>query len=371
MEVPRFARQVVTALLTFLLVFGTLGTAGLVSRAAAQEQGEMSKVEVVERVGPAVVTVYNLTTAPSLFGQQAEAQVQGAGTGFIISEEGYIVTNWHVVDGGDAFQVILQDGTPVEAELIGIDARDDLAVVKIAPENVPAVVSFGDSDAVQPGQEVLAIGSPLGAFANTVTAGIISGTGRNQLAPQEATMCQDYSNLIQHDAAINHGNSGGPLFNLRGEVIGVNTLGIPTDASGQPVQGIFFAVPSNTVETMVTQLIEDGSISRAYLGVTFYELSPQMANQYELPVDFGALVSEIESGSPAEQSGLQRNDIIVGVNGQEISADRTFTDVMLGIPGNTEATFTVLREGQTQDIQVLLGESEVDFSECSLQPQLP
>lgn len=369
MSLSRITRQAITAMLALFLVFGTLTGAGLVSHAAAQQ--EMTKVEVVEKVGPAVVTVYNMTTGPSLFGQSSEAQVQGAGTGFIISEEGYIVTNWHVVDGGDAFQVILQDGTPVDAELIGIDARDDLAVVKIDPAEVPAVVSFGDSDALKPGQDVIAIGSPLGAFTNTVTAGIVSGVGRNQLAAQDQAQCQDYSNLIQHDAAINQGNSGGPLFNLQGEVVGVNTLGIPTNEQGLPVQGLFFAVPSNTVEAMVTQLIETGSIRRAYLGVTFYELTPEMARTYELPVDYGALVSEVAGDSPAADAGLARNDIITAINGTAVEQNQTFSELMLQQqPGDT-VTFTVLRDGQTSDVQVTLGEAEVDFSECTLQPSNP
>jgi 2-alkenal reductase len=364
MTFTRVRRQVITALLAFFLAFGSLSGAGLLTQVSAQET--MSKVDVVKEVGQAVVTVYNMTTGPSLFGQQ-EAQVQGAGTGFIISEEGYIVTNWHVVDGGDAFQVILSDGTPVDAELIGIDPRDDLAVVKIDPSEVPAVVSFGDSDALLPGQEVLAIGSPLGAFTNTVTAGIISGVGRNQLAAQDPAMCQDYSNLIQHDAAINHGNSGGPLFNMQGEVVGVNTLGIPTDSSGQPVQGLFFAVPSNTVSIAVNQLIEDGSISRSYLGVTFYELSPEMAKQYELPVEYGALISEVAAGSPAEDAGLARNDIITAVNGTAVSESQSFGEMMFPIQAGETVTFTVLRDGGTQDIQVTLGEADIDFSQCSLQ----
>lgn len=369
MAVPRHLRQVIAMMLALLLAFGSFAGAGFLTQATAQEG--MTKVEVVERVGPAVVTVYNLTTGPSLFGQTADAQVRGAGTGFIISEEGYIVTNWHVVDGGDAFQVILFDGTPVEAELIGIDVRDDLAVVRIDPREVPAVVSFGDSDALKPGQDVLAIGSPLGAFENTVTAGIVSGIGRNQLQAQDSTMCQNYSNLVQHDAAINQGNSGGPLFNMDGEVVGVNTLGIPTNQQGMPVQGLFFAVPSNTVQAMVTQLIETGSISRAYLGITYYELSPEMARTYELPVDYGALISEVAGGSPAEAAGLQRNDIILAVNGVEVARNQLFSELMLTQQPGETVSYTILRDGETGDLQVTLGETEVDFSECSLEPSLP
>lgn len=364
----RVLRRFPVAILALLMAFGSF--AGV---AAQSTTNPMSKVEVVDQVGPAVVTVWNITTQPNLFGQtsQGEAVVQGAGTGFIISEEGYVVTNWHVVEGGDAFMVILSDGTQVEAELIGEDPRDDLAVVKIAPDAVPAVVAFGDSTQLAPGEEVLAIGTPLGLFSNTVTAGIVSGVGRNDLAPEVPSVCQNYTNLIQHDAAINHGNSGGPLFNLAGEVVGVNTLGIPTDAQGQPVQGIYFAIPSHTVQGVVDQMIETGTISRGYLGVTFYEIFPQMAAQAELPVQYGALIDEVEEGSPAGDAGLQQNDIIVGVNGTEIGDGQPFSAIMNTVGPNETVTFSVLRDGETQDIEVTLGEAPIDFSDCSLQPQMP
>lgn len=365
----RLLKRLPIALLALLMAIGSFSAASVAAQTTA-EQG-MTKVEVVEQVGDAVVTVHNLTTGPALLGQQAEPQVQGAGTGFIISEEGYIVTNWHVVEGGDVFRVYLSDGTPVDAELIGIDPRDDLAVVKIDPSAVPDVVSFGNSDAVQPGQDVLAIGSPLGAFTNTVTAGIISGVGRNQLAPESPTVCQNYSNLIQHDAAINSGNSGGPLFNMQGEVVGVNTLGIPTDASGQPIQGLFFAIPSNTVEDVVNQLIESGSITRGYLGVTYYELFPELAAQAQLPVEYGALISEVAADSPAETAGLQTEDIVVAVNGTEVSAENPFSSLMNPIQPNEQVTMTVLRGGETLDITVTLGETEIDFSQCSIPDQMP
>jgi 2-alkenal reductase len=370
MTTARMLRRFPLALLAILMVFASFFASGVAAQTPTQSQ--MTKVEVVDQVGEAVVTVYNLTTGPNLLGQgQAEAQVQGAGTGFIISEEGYIVTNWHVVEGGDAFVVYLSDGTEVEAELIGIDPRDDLAVVKIDPASVPAVVEFGDSDALKPGQDVLAIGSPLGAFTNTVTAGIVSGVGRNQLAAQDPSVCQDYSNLIQHDAAINSGNSGGPLFNMQGEVIGVNTLGISEQTSGQSVQGIFFAIPSNTVEGVVNQLIETGSITRGYLGVTYYELFPEFSAQYELPVEFGALVSEVAAGSPASEAGIQPEDIIVAVNGTDVSAENPFSVLMNPVEPNEQVTLTVLRGGETQEISVTLGETEIDFSQCTIPDQAP
>ncbi|MGI8643873.1 MAG: S1C family serine protease [Thermomicrobiales bacterium] len=190
-------------------------------------------VEVVQRVGPAVVTVINRQQARG--GQLLQA---GAGTGFIISDEGYIVTNQHVVEGGMSFDVILANGESRHARLVGEDRLSDLAVMQMEGP-VPATVPLADSAQLQPGQRVLAIGSPLGAFTNTVTRGIVSAVDRD--FPGAGT----YANLVQHDAAINPGNSGGPLLNLAGQVVGVNTLGIQRNADGSPAQGLFFAVASN------------------------------------------------------------------------------------------------------------------------------
>ncbi len=327
----------------------------------------MTKVEVVDEVAPAVVTVYNLATNPALLGDaQSQPQTQGAGTGFIIDEEGHIVTNWHVVEGGAEFAVLLQDGTEVEAELIGTDPRDDLAVVKIDPEAVPATVPFGSSAELQPGQDILAIGSPLGAFSNSVTAGIVSALGRNQLSSGNAT-CQNYSNLIQHDAAINPGNSGGPLFNLQGEVVGVNTLGIPVAEGGQPVQGLFFAVPSSTVKTAVQQLIETGTVTQAWVGIAFHSIDSSFANQYDLPVDHGILVTEIEAGSPADQADLQTGDIITAIEGVEITPTRALADIMFQHQPGETVTLSVIRDGEQSEVELTLGESPLNFEDCTLQ----
>jgi len=351
--------------MTLLLAVSIIGGPGLVTRAVAQDTGEMTKVEVVEKVAPAVVTVINIATAPALFGQAAEPQAQGAGTGFIIDTDGHIVTNWHVVDGGSSFAVILSDGTQLDAELVGSDARDDLAVVKIDPSQVPATVSFGDSSTLKPGQDVLAIGSPLGAFSNSVTAGIVSALGRNQLSSGNAS-CQNYSNLIQHDAAINHGNSGGPLFNMNGEVIGVNTLGIPTDQNGQPVQGLFFAVPSNTVQVAVQQLIETGTITQAWVGIAFYSIDASLANQYQLPADHGILISEVQSGSPAADAGLQVEDIITSVDGVDITPENDLASIMFNYQPGDVVKLTVFRGDQQQDIDLTVGEAPLDASQCTL-----
>lgn len=346
-----------------------LGLVVLAPVAAAQEQeGEMSAPEVVEQVGDAVVTVINEQTVSSAFGQEQTQQV-GAGTGFIIDNEGHIVTNWHVVTGGTSYVVILADGTEVNAELIGEDPRDDLAVVKIDPDVVPASVDFGDSNALRPGEAVLAIGSPLGAFGNTVTHGIISALDRDQFGSEG--ICTSYTNLIQHDAAINQGNSGGPLFNLSGEVIGVNTLGIPsTGPGGIPVQGLFFAVPSETVVAVVDQLINQGFITAPYLGITFITLNPQLAAINNLEYDRGLLVQSVEPGGPASQAGIQPNDIILSLNGNEIRPDNTLSTMLLEYePGDT-VELTVDRGGELITLPLTFGEAPEElFEQCTLRGQ--
>lgn len=334
---------------------------------AQQAQTEMTPVELVDKVGSAVVTVINQQKVGDMFGNQETVQA-GAGTGFIIDEEGHIVTNWHVVTGGTSFSVILSDGTEVPAQLMGEDPRDDLAVVKIDPSAVPATVALGDSSQLQQGQTVLAIGSPLGAFGNTVTMGIVSALNRNQLENPESNYCQNYTNLIQHDAAINPGNSGGPLFNLKGEVVGVNTLGIPSSQGGTPIQGIFFAVPSNTVAAVVDELIQTGSISIPYIGITLVELNPQIASVNDLPVSQGIYVDSVEPGSPAEAAGLQPGDIITAVEGAELNLDNSLADMLLNYEAGDSVTMDVLRDDQEGTVNLTFGEVDPSvFEQCTLQ----
>ncbi len=359
----RFINLLLVAILAPLL--------STVSVVAQDTEEDLTAVEVVERVGPAVVTVINLQTVQDgMFGgPQQDVQV-GAGTGFIIDQEGHVVTNWHVVTGGASFLVILADGTELEAELVGEDPRNDLAVVKIDPAAVPGGARFGNSDALQPGQTVLAIGSPLGEFGNTVTRGIVSALNRDQL--DLPGLCGNYSNLIQHDAAINQGNSGGPLFNLQGEVIGVNTLGIPISQGGVPVQGLFFAVPSNTVIQVAQQMIAQGFISSPYFGIGFASLNPQVSAVNEIPVDFGVFIRNVEPGGPAAEAGLQPNDIILAIDGTELSVNQTLSSLLLDYaPGDT-VELTVLRQGQQQAISFTFGEVPQElFEECSLPGQAP
>jgi 2-alkenal reductase len=312
-------------------------------------------VAVVQRVGPAVVTVINEQTVTGFGAVSGQVQPAGIGTGFIIDEDGHIVTNWHVVTGGEKYIVVFANGEKRDATLVGSDEISDLAVVQVEGD-VPGVVSFGDSSQLQPGQPVLAIGSPLGAFSNSVTEGIISAVGRNfPIDPMQATS-SSYTNLIQHDAAINPGNSGGPLLNMDGEVIGVNTLGIPSDPNGQPVQGLFFAIPSNTVKNITDELIATGSVAYPFVGVSFVPLTPTLAAQAGLDVDYGVYVADVSPDSPAEAAGIKPDDIITEMDGTKIDQDNSFSEQLFKHKPGDEVEFTIHRDGKDSTVTVTLGE---------------
>jgi 2-alkenal reductase len=314
--------------------------------------GVVDAADIVARVTPAVVTVVNEQAGIGL--GRGQAQETGRGTGFIISSDGYIVTNNHVVSGGNQFEVILNDGTKRPAKLIGADPLSDIAVVQIAPP-VPAVVAFGDSDQLRPGQPVLAIGSPLGEFTGTVTDGIISALHRDfPGSPGQGE--PGYTNLIQHNAAINPGNSGGPLFDLQGRVIGVNTLGIPVGPNGVPAQGLFFAIPSNSVQGIVSQLITQGRVRYPYLGIQYEEVVPEIASLNNLPVSYGAYITSVVPGGPADKAGIQANDIILAIGDKKIDAQTRFSEALFAYqPGQTVPVLVQRGAGQ-RTVQVTLGE---------------
>jgi 2-alkenal reductase len=315
-------------------------------------QPEMDATAVVERVAPAVVTVINRQVVGD---RTADPQTAGAGTGFIIDDEGRIVTNNHVVEGGDEFVVILSTGEDREAKLVGNDPVSDLAVLDMEGD-VPATVALGNSDELKVGQTVLAIGSPLGAFTNTVTEGIVSALGRSgdTLGPD----ARFYTNLIQHDAAINPGNSGGPLFTLAGEVVGVNTLGLTDTGDGRIAQGLFFAIPSSTVQEVVSQLVEDGEVTYPYFGVGTIPITFDIAAQNDLPVDFGVYVDSVEDGTGADDAGIREGDIILAIDGQRIDQDNPFVEVLFAHEPGETVEVTVQRGDEEITVEVTLGERE-------------
>ncbi len=315
------------------------------------DQAELfSLADLVEQVNPAVVTVINKQTFGGFYDQSGEPQTAGTGTGFFISEDGYLVTNNHVVEGSDELSVIFADGTQVDATLVGTDPLTDLAVIKVDGD-IPGYVQLGDSSALRPGDRVIAIGSPLGAYTNTVTEGIVSGIGRRVQGTSSAV-----DNLIQHDAAINPGNSGGPLFTLDGKVVGVNTLVVRQSGNGISAEGLGFAIPSDTVAQVSQAIITNGQVERPYLGITFLPLSPTASATLGLDVDYGALVEEIQPG-PAADAGLQVDDVITPIEGVAIEEDNTLTDLLFQYePGDTvELTVHRSSTGETLTMDVTLG----------------
>lgn len=321
----------------------------------ATEEGDdfASVPDLVEAVNPAVVTVINEQSFQG-FGNFGQGQLQpvGSGTGFIISEDGYIVTNNHVVEGSEDLLVIFQDGSEVDATLIGTDPLTDLAVIQIDGD-VPGVVELGDSNELRVGEQVIAIGSALGEYTNTVTEGVVSGLGR--ALPSQSG--DNLDNLIQHDAAINPGNSGGPLFTLDGEVVGVNTAVVRQAETGVPAEGLGFAIPSNTVQEISAQLIDEGSVERPYLGITYGMLNPQRATSLNLDIDQGAYVQEVEPNSPAGTAGLEGGDVIVSLDGQDLTEDMSLQDVLFEYAPGDSIELEVFRSstGETTTITVDLG----------------
>lgn len=307
---------------------------------------------VVQRVAPSVVTV--VATYPgqqTFFGRTADSEVSGSGV--FISEDGYILTNNHVVENTTQQWVILSDGTRQEAMLVGTDRYADLAVLK-AEGPVPAVAALGNSALLDPGESVIAIGSPLGDFKNSVTVGVVSATGRS-IDTGEGYSIED---LIQTDAAINQGNSGGPLVNLAGEVIGINTLVVRSSGTGAVAEGLGFAIPSNTVQAVAQQIIEKGYFSRPYMGITFQAISPSVARMYRLPVEWGVYLTRVVAGSPAEQAGLQVGDILTRLGEVTLDETHSYLNVLFEYQPGEQVSVGINRDGVDMEVTVTLGESK-------------
>ena len=277
---------------------------------------------------------------------QQEYKRQGLGSGFIISKDGYVVTNNHVIEKATDIDVVLQNGDKFKAEVIGKDPKTDLAVLKFEPEEELQAVTLGNSDNLRIGDWVIAIGNPFG-LGYTVTAGIVSAKGRS-------LGFGVYDDFIQTDAPLNPGNSGGPLFNMQGDVVGVNTAIV---ARGQ---GIGFSIPINMAEFVINQLKENGKVVRGWLGVYVQKITPEIASSFDLEEDEGALVSDVEPGSPADQAGIKRGDVIVKFDGKNVEDITDLTTSTAVAPPGSEATLTIIEEGKTKEVTVKLGEVPTD-----------
>lgn len=327
--------------------------------------------EVVSTVGSAVVRIdaERTVTARSLppqfdnpmfrqfFGFQTpnapqERIEQGAGSGFILSSDGKIVTNAHVIDGADSVTVTLRDGRSFEGRVLGSDPVTDVAVVQIEAEDLPAV-TLRDSEGLQPGEWAIAIGNPLG-LDNTVTTGIISAIGRSS---SEVGVADKRVDFIQTDAAINPGNSGGPLLDQEGRVVGMNTAII------QNAQGLGFAIPINTVARIAEELIEDGQVEHPFLGIQMVTLSPQVKenlnrnpNQsFRIEVDEGVLIVQVMPGSPADQGGLRSGDVILRIDGESVTSAEAVQEAVSRVGVGDRLTLEVSRNGTTETLTVQTG----------------
>lgn len=298
-----------------------------------------------ERVSPAVVKIEARRAVRT---PRGPAESGGSGSGFLFTANGYILTNSHVVHGADRLEAALTDGRTFPAEVVGDDPGTDLAVLRVPADNLPAAV-LGSSAALKPGQVVIAVGNPLG-FQSTVTAGVVSALGRSMRSQSGRLI----DGVIQTDAALNPGNSGGPLVDSRGRVVGVNTAVI------LPAQGLCFAIPVDTAKFVAGKLIEHGRIRRAYLGLAGQDvlLRPRARQAYGLQQEGGVLVIGLEPGSPSDRSGIEKGDLVVGFNGQEVRRVDDLHRLLVEEAIGRRSYVTVLRRGRRMDIHVVAAEAE-------------
>jgi 2-alkenal reductase len=378
---PRAAILTAAAALALITGAGASVTGNVLAQEAATTNAqcndvaavEMSVADVAEKVNPAVVTITNLQSGqswdsgnggdlpaipgmPEIPGLPSDpsagegdmpsgATPMGVGSGFIIDEAGHVVTNAHVVDGSDKLTAMFEDGSTVNATLVGQDDLLDIAVVQLDlnGKQVPGIACFGDSGAARPGEQVVAIGSALGEFTNTVTEGTINAKGRDLDG-------YGLNSLIQHDANIWHGNSGGPLLNLKGEVIGVNAAGISSDQMGTAPADMAFAIDGNAALDVVDQLLVDGSVDRPFLGI----------QGEALPI--GHMVEDVVAGSGADDAGIIPGDVIVAIDGTNVTRKNTLLDQLMQRESGDTIQVTIDREGDQQVIPVSLGERPADAS---------
>lgn len=312
-------------------------------------------IEVAKKVTPAVVSITSKRTLADIFGNLAEQK--GGGTGFIITSDGLVVTNKHVVaDEKASYTVFTQDGKNFDAKIKAKDPFNDLAVLKIDANSLP-VVELGDSDRLEIGQQVVAVGNALGEFQNTVTTGVISAKER-KIEVEDGSALEG---LLQTDAAINPGNSGGPLVNLKGQVVGINTA----VAAKGIAEGIGFALPINTVKTALDGVKKTGKIKRPYLGVRYLPVTKEVKEAADLSVDFGVLVYSdsprapaVAPAGPADKAGILKNDVITQINNERIDEKKGLSRLIQQYQPNEEVELIIIREKREFKLKVKLGEFE-------------
>jgi serine protease Do len=320
------------------------------NKIVTQEEENLSSV--VTKVSPSVVSIITQSQTTDFYlGSSTE---EGAGTGIIISKDGYIMTNKHVVAGANTVGVALSDGTTYAGvQVVGVDPLNDVAFLKIPNADGLPVVELGDSTSIRVGQKVIAIGNSLGQYHNTVTSGIVSGTGR-PVAAQAGNQVETLTDLIQTDAAINPGNSGGPLLNLQGQVIGLNT------AIAANAQGIGFSIPIGATKGLIKGVLAGKGVQRAYLGVNYVPITADVAAFYKLPVKKGAYVFNGESStavaadSPAAKAGIKNKDIITKVNDIEVGDRGGLSSLVAEYAPGDKVKLTVMRDGKAQSIDATL-----------------
>ncbi len=301
---------------------------------------EQSIADLVNAVSPSVVSVVTSTNS----------RAQAAGTGMIVSKNGYVLTNKHVVSGANSVSLIASDGKTYDnVKIVGTDPLNDIAFLKIPNVSDLPAITIGDSKTIRIGQSVVAIGNALGQYQNTVTSGIISGLGRPVIASADGSLnaeSESLTDLVQTDAAINSGNSGGPLLNMRGQVVGINT------AVAQDAQSIGFAIPIGAAKGMLANLVATGNIERAVVGLQYTSITPEISAERKLPVTRGDLViatsgKAIKEGSPAGEAGIENGDIITKVNEDEIGPGHSISTLVGEYTPGDEVTLTILRDGKT------------------------
>ncbi len=317
-------------------------------------------IKVAEAGNPAVVSIVSEKVIESSYHQffdpfggqfpRDEFRGHSLGSGVIIDpDEGYIVTNNHVIEDADEIKVIMLDKRELDAEIVATDPPSDLAVLRVNPKEL-STVKLGDSDKLSVGEWVVAIGSPFGLHLNhTVTAGIVSAVGRNSVMSRN-----NFENFIQHDAAINPGNSGGALFNLDGELVGINTA-IATDGFSRANAGVGFAIPINMVKRVMEDLISDGKVTRGWLGVSIQDVDEGMARALELKDRNGAIISQVMKDGPAEDAGIKEQDVIIEVDGKKVNDSSNLKNLISSGRPNDKTKLTVIRGGREKNLTVTLG----------------